>query len=36
MMKIGNILWGIVLIGLGIVLGINALSIAYIDIFFDG
>lgn len=35
-MKIGNVLWGIVLIGLGIVLGINALSIAYIDIFFDG
>ena len=35
-MKIGNILWGIVLIGLGIILGINALEIAYIDIFFDG
>ncbi len=35
-MKIGNILWGIVLIALGIILGINALEIAYINIFFDG
>lgn len=35
-MKIGNILWGLVLIALGIILGINALEIAYINIFFDG
>lgn len=35
-MKISSILWGIVLIALGIILGINSLGIAQIDIFFDG
>lgn len=31
-----NILWGIVLIGLGLVIGLNTLEIVDIDIFFDG
>jgi len=31
-----KILWGIVLIGLGIVIGLNALNITYINIFFRG
>lgn len=36
MNKIGNILWGIVLIALGLIFGLNALEITKIDIFFDG
>lgn len=36
MKKIGNVLWGIVLIVIGIIFGINALEIADINIFFDG
>ncbi len=36
MKKIGNILWGIVLIIIGIIIGGNALGITNIDIFFDG
>ena len=36
MKKIGNVLWGIVLIALGLVFGLNALEITNIDIFFDG
>lgn len=36
MNKIGNILWGVVFIVLGVILGINALGIAHINIFFDG
>lgn len=36
MKNIGNILWGIVLIGLGVIIGLNALEITKIDIFFDG
>lgn len=36
MKKFGNILWGIVLIILGLIIGANALGIADINIFFDG
>lgn len=36
MKSFGNILWGIVLIGLGLIIGTNALGITNIDIFFDG
>ncbi len=36
MKKAGNLIWGLVLIVLGIVLGVNALGIADINIFFDG
>ncbi len=35
-MKISNILWGVLLVILGIIFGLNALDIADIDIFFDG
>lgn len=35
-MKINNILWGLVFIILGLIFGLNALSITNIDIFFDG
>lgn len=36
MKKIGNVLWGLVLIVLGIIIGGNALGITNINIFFDG
>lgn len=36
MKKTRNILWGIILVGLGIIFGLNALEITDIDIFFDG
>ena len=36
MKRMSNVLWGIVLIIIGVVFGINALEIAEIDIFFDG
>ena len=36
MKKFGNILWGIVLIGIGLIIGGNALGITNINIFFDG
>lgn len=36
MNKTSNILWGLVLVAIGIVFGINALGIADIDIFFPG
>lgn len=36
MKKLGNILWGIVLIALGLILGLNALGITNINLFFDG
>lgn len=36
MKNIGNILWGIVFIALGVIIGINTLGIADINIFFDG
>ena len=35
-MKLSNILWGIVLIILGVIIGLNALDITHIDIFFKG
>lgn len=31
-----NILWGIVLVVMGVILGLNALDIAEVDLFFDG
>ena len=36
MKKFRNILWGIVLIALGLIIGGNALGLTNIDIFFDG
>lgn len=36
MKEIGNVLWGIVFIVIGIIVGANALGIANINIFFDG
>ena len=36
MEKTKNILWGVILIIIGIVWGLNALEIASIDIFFEG
>lgn len=36
MNKFGRILWGLVLIGIGVIVGLNALEITDIDIFFDG
>lgn len=36
MNKFKNILWGIVLILIGVILGLNALDIVHINIFFDG
>lgn len=35
-MKIGNILWGILFIIVGVIFGLNALEITNIDIFFSG
>ena len=36
MKNFGNVLWGIVLIGIGLIIGGNALGITNINIFFDG
>lgn len=36
MKRFGNILWGIILIGIGAIFGLNALNIVEFDIFFDG
>ncbi len=36
MKKLSNILWGIVLIALGVVLAVNAFDIVDVDVFFDG
>lgn len=36
MKKVGNILWGVVLIVIGLIIGLNALGITYINIFFKG
>ena len=36
MKKFGNVLWGIVLIFIGLIIGGNALGITNINIFFDG
>ena len=35
-MKISNLLWGLVFISIGVILGLNALEITNINIFFDG
>ena len=35
-MKKRNILWGLLLIALGLIFGLNALDLTHIDIFFDG
>ena len=35
-MKLNNILWGIFLIGIGVILGLNALDITNINLLFDG
>lgn len=36
MKKLGNIIWGIVFIIIGLILGLNALDIVNINLFFDG
>ena len=36
MRKVGNVLWGVVLIAIGIIWGLNSLGITNIDVFFDG
>lgn len=36
MKKINKVLWGVVFIIIGVIIGINALGIAHIDIFFEG
>lgn len=36
MKKIGNVLWGIVLIIIGVIFGLNAIGVTNINIFFDG
>ncbi len=36
MKKFGNILWGLVFIAIGLILGLNAMGITHINIFFDG
>lgn len=36
MKKLGNVLWGIVFIILGVIVGLNSLEITDIDLFFDG
>ena len=36
MKKIGSIMWGIVLVAIGIIIALNSLEITNIDIFFDG
>lgn len=36
MKKIGNVLWGIVFVVIGLIFGLNALEITNINIFFDG
>ena len=36
MNRVSNYLWGLVLIVLGVIFGLNALDITDIDIFFDG
>lgn len=36
MKKISNVIWGVVLIAVGVLFALNALSITHIDMFFDG
>ncbi len=36
MKKIGNVIWGVLLIAVGLIIALNAMNITNIDIFFDG
>lgn len=36
MKNMSKVLWGIVLIGIGVIIGLNSLEITNIDVFFDG
>ena len=36
MKKLGNVLWGVIIIAIGVVIGLNALGLTNINIFFDG
>lgn len=36
MKKVSNILWGVLLVAVGVILALNTLGVARIDIFFDG
>ena len=36
MKKVNQALWGVVLIGIGLILGLNAFGITHIELFFDG
>ena len=36
MKKFGNVLWGVVLIAIGVIFGLNALGLTSINIFFKG
>lgn len=36
MKKFGNILWGVVLIALGVIIGLNSIGVTHINIFFRG
>ena len=36
MKKVSGILWGIVLVAVGVILTLNAFGVANVDIFFDG
>ena len=36
MKRFGNLLWGLVFIAIGIIIAVNSLGIAKINIFFDG
>ena len=36
MKKFGELLWGLVFIALGVIIGLNAMGITHINIFFDG
>jgi len=36
MKKVSSVLWGIILVALGVIFALNALDIADIDVFFDG
>ena len=36
MKKLSGILWGIVLVAIGVILALNAFGLIGIDIFFDG
>ena len=36
MKKVNQALWGVILIGIGLILGLNAFGITHIELFFDG